>query len=208
LIDELVAEVLRIKIRLGLFEHPYVDQSASSLLAEDHLRLARQLARQSIVLLKNKDRLLPLDKSKVKKLAVIGPLADAKKAQLGAWVLDAHDADSRTPLAALRESAGHNIELYFAHGLADDLDRALSGFDEAVATARKADVVLLIVGEGADLSGEARSRAILDLPGGQNALVDLIAATGKPIILIVEAGRPLTIGRQIAKVDSVLYSFH
>ncbi len=92
--------------------------------------------------------------------------------------------------------------------MADDLDRSTSGFEEAVAAVRQADVVLLVVGEGADLSGEARSRAILDLPGAQNALVDAIAATGKPIVMIVEAGRPLTIGRQIAKVDSVLYSFH
>jgi beta-glucosidase len=208
LIDELVAGVLRVKFRLGLFEHPYADNSRSSLLADDHLRLARQLARQSVVLLKNNNQLLPLDKAKVKKLAVIGPLADAKKAQLGAWVLDSRQEDSRTPLAALRESAADGREVLFAKGLVDDLDGNSSGFDEAVAAARKADVVLLIVGEGGDLSGEARSRAILDLPGAQNALVDAIAATGKPIVLIIEAGRPLTIGRQIAKVDSVLYSFH
>jgi beta-glucosidase len=207
-IDELVADVLRVKIRLGLFEHPFADDSRSSLLADDHLQVARQIARQSIVLLKNNKGLLPLDKSTVKKLAVIGPLADAKNAQLGAWTLDARDSDSRTPLAALQESAGDGVEVLFARALADDLDQNRSGFDEAMAAARKADVVLLIVGEGADLSGEARSRAILDLPGAQSALVDAIAATGKPIVLIVEAGRPLTIGRQVAKVDAVLYSFH
>ncbi len=100
-VDELVAGVLRIKFRLGLFEHPYAD-TRPDLLTADHLETARQLARQSIVLLKNKDGLLPIDKSKFKKLAVIGPLADAKKAQLGAWVLDARESDSRTPLAALR----------------------------------------------------------------------------------------------------------
>jgi beta-glucosidase len=208
LVNELVAGVLRLKIRLGLFEHPFADNARPALLAEDHLRVARQLARQSIVMLKNKNGLLPLDRSRVKKLAVIGPLADAKKAQLGAWVLDAREADSRTPLAAVRESAGDGAEVLFAQGLADDLDRSTSKFAEAIAAAQKADVVLLIVGEGADLSGEARSRAILDLPGSQNALVDTIAATGKPVVLIVEAGRPLTVGRQVEKVDSVLYSFH
>ena len=170
MINELAADVLRVKIRLGLFEHPFVDATRSPLLAEDHLRLARRLARQSIVLLKNKNRVLPIDRSKVKKLAVIGPLADDKKAQLGAWVLDARDDDSRTPLAAIRESAGKGVEVLFASGLADDLDRSKSKFGEAVAAAKQADVVLLVVGESADLSGEARSRAILDLPGAQNAL--------------------------------------
>ena len=208
LIDELVADVLRVKIRLGLFEQPYADSSLNSLLAEDHRQIARQLARQSVVLLKNDKGLLPLDKSKIKKLAVIGPLADARKAQLGAWVLDARESDSQTPLVALRESAGAGVEVLSAPALSDDLDQGQSGFAEAIAAARKADVVLLIVGEGADLSGEARSRAILDLPGAQCALVDAIAAIGKPTVLIVQAGRPLTIGPQVAKVGAVLYSFH
>jgi beta-glucosidase len=90
----------------------------------------------------------------------------------------------------------------------DDLDRSTAAFDEAVAAAKKADVVLLVVGERADLSGEASSRAILDLPGAQNQLVEAIAKVGKPTVLIVEAGRPLTLGRQVEQVDAVLYSFH
>jgi beta-glucosidase len=193
---------------LGLFDRPFASNERPVLLSEEHLRVARDLARQSVVLLKNKNRRLPLDRSKVTKLAVIGPMADARKAQLGAWVLDGREADSRTPLAAIRESAGKGMDVSYAPGLVDDLDQSTSRFDEAVATAQKADIVLLFVGEGADLSGEARSRALLDLPGGQNALIDAIVNTGKPIVLIVEAGRPLTIGKQIEKVDSVLYSFH
>jgi beta-glucosidase len=208
-IDELVAEVLRTKARLGLFEKPYADESSSpQLLLDNHLRAARKLATQSVVLLKNDDRLLPLDRSKIKSLAIIGPLADAAQAQLGAWAPDGRAADCRTSLDALRESAADQIEIRYARGLADDLDRDTSKFDEAIAAARKADVVLLFVGERGDLSGEAHSRAILDLPGAQNELVDAVAATGKPVVLIVQAGRPLTIGRQIAKVGSVLYSFH
>jgi beta-glucosidase len=207
-IDNLAAGVLRVKAQLGLFEHPFTEPRPSTVLTDDHLNVARQLARQSIVLLKNENNLLPLDRSKLKKLAIIGPLADAKRAQLGAWVLDARESDSRTPLAALRESVGRDVEVLFAPGLSDDLDRSTSGFSAAIAVAKHADAVLLVVGESADLSGEAHSRAILDLPGGQNALVDAIAATGKPIVLIVEAGRPLTIGRQIEKVDAVLYSLH
>jgi beta-glucosidase len=100
------------------------------------------------------------------------------------------------------------MNVLYEPGLANDLDRGTTGFEAAIAVARKADVVLLVVGESADLSGEARSRAILDLPGAQNALVDTIADVGKPTILIVQAGRPLTIGRQIEKADAVLYSFH
>jgi beta-glucosidase len=207
-VDELVAGVLRVKIQLGLFENPYVNDSQSTLLAKAHLDAARQLARQSVVLLKNKGQLLPLDPSKIKKLAVIGPLADAKRAQLGTWIPDGREEDSRTTLAALRETAVNGLELLYAPGLTDDLDRSQDGFNEAVAAARQADVVLLFVGEGADISGEAHSRAILDLPGAQDELVDAVAAAGKPIVLIAQAGRPLTIGRQIEKVESVLYSFH
>ena len=207
-VDELAAGVLRVKIQLGLFESPYVNDSQSTLLAKAHLDAARQLARQSVVLLKNIGQLLPLDQTKIKKLAVIGPLADAKRAQLGTWIPDGREEDSRTALAALRETAVHGLELLYVPGLADDLDRSQDGFDAAVAAARQADVVLLFVGEGADISGEAHSRAILDLPGAQNELVDAVAAAGKPIVLIVQAGRPLTIGRQIEKVESVLYSFH
>jgi beta-glucosidase len=177
-------------------------------LAEEHLQLARQLARQSIVLLKNKNGVLPLDKSTPKKLAVIGPLADAKRDQLGTWILDGREADSRTPLTAIRESAGDEVEVLYVPALASDLDRSLSGFADAIDAAEQADVVLLIVGEHANISGEARSRAILDLPGAQNQLVKTITAVGKPVVMIVQAGRPLTIGAQIEQVDAVLYSLH
>jgi beta-glucosidase len=208
-IDELVEDVLRVKLRLGLLELPYVDgRHSSRILSAQHLRIARRLARQSIVMLKNDGGLLPLDKSKIRTLAVIGPLADAGKAQLGAWALDGRPSDSRTPLAAIRKSVGDSVDVLYARGLVDDLDDKTGEFDDAIAVANKADVVLLLVGEGADLSGEAHSRAILDLPGAQNELVDAIASIGKPTVLIVQAGRPLTIGRQVAKVDSVLYSFH
>ena len=117
-------------------------------------------------------------------------------------------ADCRTPLAALKESAGAGVEIKYVSGLADYLDTKTTGFEEAKTIARDADVVLMFVGEGADLSGEAHSRAIIDLPGAQNELIEAIAATGKPVVLVVEAGRPLTIGRQVEKVAAVLYSFH
>ena len=160
-------------------------------------------------MLKNESSVLPLDKTILKKIAIIGPLADAKRDQLGTWIPDGKEADSQTPLAAIRESAKNNeIEVLYASGLVDDLDRSTQGFAEAVAAAEQADIVVLIVGERANISGEARSRATLDLPGAQNELVSTLAKVGKPIILIVQAGRPLTIGKQIEAVDAVLYSFH
>ncbi len=208
-LDELVRGVLRVKFRLGLFERPFTDESRDPpLLTKEHLDVSRQLARQSMVLLKNEHSVLPLDLKKLKTIAVIGPLADAKREQLGTWIPDGRAEDSRTPLAAIRDVAGDEVEVLYVAGLKDDLDRSKDGIEEAVAAARKADVVLLIVGESAQLSGEARSRAILDLPGAQNELVSAIAAVGKPVVLIVEAGRPLTIGKPIAKVDAALYAWH
>lgn len=208
-IDKLALEVLRVKFRLGLFEHPYVDTSRPSpLLADEHLQLAQQLARESVVLLKNDNGVLPLNLGKLKKLAVIGPLADAKRDQLGTWTPDGKEADSRTPLAAIRESAGDTVEVLYVPAIDGDLKFTASGLADAVAAAKQADAVLLFVGEPASISGEARSRAILDLPGKQNELVDAIAAVGKPVVMIVMAGRPLTIGAQIEQVDAVLYSFH
>lgn len=209
IVDELVREVLRVKFQLGLFEKPFFDEAPSSLLlAKDSLDLARQVARQSMVLLKNEKQTLPLKADEIKKIAVIGPLADVKREQLGCWIPDGRAEDSVTPLTGIREAAGDKIEVEFVSAMKDDLDNSTEGFAEAVAAAKDADVVLLVVGERADLSGEACSRAILDLPGAQNELVEAVAAVGKPTVMIVQAGRPLTIGSQIEQVDSVLYSFH
>jgi beta-glucosidase len=208
MIDGLVTEMLRVKMILGLFERPYTEEKHADLLSPESLKTARKLATQSVVLLKNQEGVLPLDRSKVKKIAVIGPLADNKDAQLGAWALDGRASDCRTPLAALKESAGADVQISYAPGLADCLDSKTAGFEEAKSVASEADIVVMFVGEGADLSGEAHSRAIIDLPGAQNELIEAIAATGKPIVLVVEAGRPLTIGRQLEKAAAVLYSFH
>jgi beta-glucosidase len=208
-VDDLVSEVLRVKFRLGLFEQPYVVEAKETpLLTESHLDLARRIARQSMVLLKNENHTLPLDTKKLKTIAVIGPLADAPREQLGCWIPDGREKDSRTPFSAIREAAGDAIEVLHVAGMKNDLDDSTAGFADAVAAANKADVVLLFVGEQANLSGEARSRAILDLPGAQRKLVEEIAATGKPLVLIVQAGRPLTIGQEVAAADAVLYAWH
>jgi beta-glucosidase len=209
LIDDLVKEIMRVKFQLGLFENPYVKEGQTSLLlAADHLEAARNLARQSVVMLKNADRILPIKTDKVKKIAVIGPLADMKREQLGTWVPDGREEDSITPLTGIREAAGDKIEVKYVAALKSDIDRNTTGFPEAVTAAKDADLVVVVVGEQARLSGEASSRAIIDLPGVQSQLVAAIAEVGKPTVMIVEAGRPLTIGPQVAQVDAVLYSFH
>jgi beta-glucosidase len=207
-IDELVSEVLRVKMRLGLFDNPYTEANPAAILSEENLKVARQLATESIVLLKNESQTLPFDRKTLRKIAIIGSLADDAKAQLGTWSFDGRPEDCRTPLAAIKESAGDGVQVTFANGVADPLDRSTAHFDEAVAAAKDADALLVFAGESADLSGEAHSRAILDLPGAQNELIDALAKTGKPIVLIVEAGRPLTIGRQVEKAAAVLYAFH
>src|SRR5262249_22705707 len=150
--------------------------------------------------------LLPLANS-VRTVAVIGPLADSPTDQMGTWVMDGRPADVQTPLAALRMILGNNRVL-FSPGLKNSRDRSHDGFAEALKVARRADVVLLFLGEEQILSGEARSRAFLNLPGAQEALVDTLAAAGKPMVAIIMAGRPLTFHETAAKVRAVLYAWH
>ena len=140
-------------------------------------------------------------------MAVIGPLADSRVDQMGTWVMDGRDEDVETPLAALRQMLGEGRVLY-APGLRTSRDTSRQGFDAALEAARRADVVLLFLGEEHVLSGEARSRAFLNLPGAQDALIDEIAAAGKPMVAVIMAGRPLTFHDAAAKVDAVLYAWH
>ncbi|MCD6288922.1 MAG: glycoside hydrolase family 3 C-terminal domain-containing protein, partial [Anaerolineae bacterium] len=208
LIDEAVRRILRIKMRLGLFENPYVDPARQSvLLAPEHLEVARQLARESVVLLKNEEDVLPLS-GDVRAIAVIGPLADAPADQLGCWVFDGRPEDTITPLRALQERLKGKAKILFAPGLESPRSESRKGFDEALEAARKADVVLLFVGEDAILSGEAHCRAFLDLPGAQEALVEAVAAEGKPTVAIVMTGRPLTLSRVVDKVHALLIAWH
>lgn len=205
-IDGLVGNVLRLKFRLGLFDNPYVDiagQSASY--APDHLALATKVAEESAILLKN-DGILPLGPS-AGKIAVIGPMADAPHDQCGTWSLDLQKEHTVTPLAALRLMYGDKNIIY-APGLNYSRDKSDAGFAAATDAARRADVVLCFVGEEAVLSGEAHSLADLNLKGAQSELVKALAETGKPLVLIFMAGRPLTVGNEIALSNAALYSFH
>lgn len=205
-VDELVGNVLRMKFRLGLFENPYVeitDKTASY--APAHLAMATRMAEESAILLKN-DGMLPLGHA-TGKIAVIGPMADAPHDQCGTWSLDLQKEHTVTPLAALREMYGTDNIIY-APGLDYSRDKSDKGFAAAVEAARQADAVLCFVGEEAVLSGEAHSLADLHLKGAQSALIEAVATAGKPMALVVMAGRPLTIGDEIARSNAVLYSFH
>ena len=202
-IDDSVRDILRLKFRLGLFDRRPLPP------APDHSRalvIAEKAAEESVVLLRNDKNVLPLSKS-VEKLAVIGPLADSPVDQMGTWSMDGRADFVRTPLAALREMLGADRVIY-ARGLINSRNHSRAGFDRAVRAARDADAVVLFLGEEAILSGEARSRAFLNLPGAQEALVDAIAATGKPIAAVILAGRPLTFHDAATKIPAILYSFH
>jgi beta-glucosidase len=205
----MVANVLRAKVRLGLFENPYTDPAAFPPVAhEDHLAAARECALESAVLLKNQEGVLPLKKEELSSLAVVGPLADDGYEQLGTWVFDGDPAYSRTPLAALRESVGGSVEIRYARGLETTRSRSREGFEEARGVAEDADAVLLFLGEEAILSGEAHCRADIRLPGAQEELIRELATPGRPLILVVMAGRPLALESVAPHVDAILWAGH
>jgi beta-glucosidase len=203
-IDQAVRRVLTMKMRAGLFDHPFTDEAraARTLLAAPHRALAADLARQSIVLLKNDHDLLPLSRS-VRTLAVIGPHADDHEDPLGEWSAQGDPKQVVTLLDGIRQKLSPSTRVVTAAGT--DVDgKDATGIPAAVALARQADVVVLAVGESRQLSGEAHSRAALDLPGRQKELVQAVAGTGKPVVLVLANGRPLTIAGEAAQVAAVL----
>jgi beta-glucosidase len=208
-LDEAVRRVLLVKHRLGLFDRPYADAPKVSVaLSEAHRGVARELVRESLVLLKNEGAVLPLSPSAP--LAVVGPLADDGLEQLGCWSFDGRARDSITILSAIRDrvGAGAAKTVHFAKGLPDARSTDVSGFDEAVRAAESAAVTLAFVGENANLSGECRSRAFLDLPGAQLALLQRLAATKRPLVVVVMAGRPLVLGPVADLATAVVYAWH
>jgi beta-glucosidase len=192
-IDEAVRRILRIKFRLGLFEHPYADEALerSTIMRRENLAAAREIAARSLVLLKNDRETLPLNKN-VKSIALIGPLADNQKDMLGSWTGDGQDADAVTLLAGIKTRVAAATKINYAKGC--DIDGpSLAGIDEAVRAARESEVIIVAIGESAAMSGEASSRSSLDLPGRQLELVQALQATGKPVVVVLMNGRPLTI---------------
>ena len=206
-IDNAVRNILRLKFRLGLFENPYVVTPQTVKYADVHLQVAKTAAEQSVILLKNDAQTLPFT-DKVKTVAVVGPMADAPYEQMGTWVFDGEKEHTQTPLKAIREMYGDKVNVIFEQGLAYSRDKNVAGIAKAVNAARRADVVVCFVGEESILSGEAHSLANLDLQGAQSQLIKSLAATGKPVVTVVMAGRQLTISDEVEDSDAVLYSFH
>ena len=207
LLDESVRNILRLKFRLGLFENPYVvEKEKLPFYSEDALNKAKQTAIESAVLLKNKNNTLPLTE-KVKTVAIIGPLSDSPADQLGTWCFDAEPSHSITPLVAIQKEFGTKFKVIAEKGLTFSRDTNPQGIARAVAAAKKADVVLLFLGEEAILSGEAHCRADIGLPGAQPELISALKKTGKPIVTVIIAGRPLTIEKQVQQSDAVIYAF-
>ena len=208
-IDRLTLSIIRTKLQLGLFEDPYTNPSMfPQLVNDDHLCAAREAAQNSCVLLKNHNQLLPLSPDSLDSLAVIGPLADDGYEQLGTWVFDGESQHSHTCLQAMHALIGDDVHINWAPGMSNPRSRDRSGCEEAVNAALASDAVVMVMGEDSILSGEAHCRADISLPGDQEQLIEEISKTGKPIVLVVMAGRPLTLDRIIGKVDAVLYAWH
>jgi beta-glucosidase len=229
-IDDAVRPILEMKIRLGLFDHPYVDvaRSRQILSTPEHRTAALHTAERTAVLLRNESNLLPLHKSAYKKIAVVGPLADSQLDTLGSWVFQDDLQETVTVLAGLRTKLGSQAELSYAPGAQiqrtfpsffDAIfhvqappvwtpDQAKDEMSKAVTLARSSDLTILVLGEAQNMSGEAASRESLDLPGRQEQLLEAVVATGKPVVLVLLNGRPLNITWAAQHVPAILEAWY
>ncbi len=224
-IEASVRRILALKVRMGLFEQPYADESrlAEVVALPEHRAEARQAAQRSMVLLRSEGGLLPLAKS-LKHVAVIGPLADSKEATEGSWMVFGHTPAAVTVLEGIRAklpqahvayAPGPEIRRDIPSWFENNMDptqkkipqapeEAEAAFQMAVAAARGAEVVVMVLGENADMAGEAASRASLDLPGRQEELLEAVVALGKPVVLVLLNGRPLSINWAAENVPAIL----
>ncbi|MEA9415730.1 beta-glucosidase BglX [Flavobacterium sp. PL02] len=213
LVDDAVKRILRKKFELGLFEDPYKysnpDREKKELNNPEHRKAAREVAAKSIVLLKNDNAILPLSKN-TKTIAFIGPMVKEYKANMGFWAVELPEVDYDKWVVSqwdgLQNKVGKNTKLLYAKGCEVEGDNK-DGFAEAIATAKQADVVILSIGERHDMSGEAKSRSNINLPGVQEELVKAIQATGKPVVVLVNAGRPLVFNWTADNVPAILYTW-
>ena len=231
-IDDAVLPILETKIRLGLFEHPYVDEShiEQVLNTPEHAQAARNAVQQSVVLLRNAQKLLPLDRKQIKSIAVIGPLADAQLDLLGMWGALTKPGTTVSILQGIKDKVGDALHIEFAHGpnIRRDIpsffenapmitikeqpeqtaEEARKAMEDAITLARKSDVAVLALGEIALMSGEAASRSSLKLSGGQEELLEAIAAVGKPVVLVLVNGRPLDISWAAEHIPAILEAWY
>lgn len=213
LVDDAVKRILRKKFELGLFDDPYrfldADREKKEMNNPEHTKAAREVAAKCIVLMKNENNLLPLSKD-IKTIAFIGPLVKEHKQNLGFWSIELDNVDYEKFVVSqwegLQNKIGKNTKLLYAQGCKiEGEDR--SGFAEAIETAKKADVVIMSIGEKRDMSGEAKSRSNINIPGVQEDLVKAIHATGKPVVVLVNAGRPLVFNWTADNIPAILYTW-
>lgn len=205
-IDASVERILRAKYALGLFEDPYrfLDNQRESreVRSASAMALARKAAASSMVLLKNANALLPLSKQ-TKRIALVGPLANNRAEVLGSWKARGEDKDVVTVLEGIKNKLGSGTEVNYVQGC-DFLDPSTSEFSAALEAAKQSDVVIAVVGEKALMSGESRSRAVLRLPGKQEALLDTLRKAGKPLVVVLMNGRPLCLESVDKQADAML----
>lgn len=213
-IDTAVRRVLRVKLRAGIFERPYADadREKAAMLTPESRAAAREIAARSMVLLKN-DGVLPLATS-LRRVAVIGPLADDRPNMMGNWTGDGRKEDVVTVVEGIRAALGQSAEVLHAPGVSLDIAQLAanadtsaadrSGIARAVAVARTADAVVLVIGESGAMSGEASSRASIELPGAQLELADALLDTGKPVAVVLMNGRPLNLTALAARAPAIL----
>ncbi|MDQ8005343.1 MAG: glycoside hydrolase family 3 N-terminal domain-containing protein [Pedobacter sp.] len=207
-IDEAVKRILYKKFELGLFDNPYKfsDEKREKKVMNDpkYKDVARAAAQGSIVLLKNNNAILPLNKS-LKNIALIGPLVNAKRDQAGSWVVYADTTNIVSVYEGVKQKV-KNAKLNYTEGTSIT-DTVTSGFANAVNAAKNADAVVMVLGENWDMSGEAKSRTDISLPGKQEELFKAVKATGKPVIVVLMAGRPLVFDSISAQADAIVYAW-
>lgn len=206
LVDKAVKRILETKYKLGLFDDPYKyckpEVERAEILKEEYIQFAREIACKSIVLIKNQNEILPLKKD-LEKIAVIGPLADDRRMPLGSWKAAGEEKDVVTVLEGIKKVVSKDTKILYAKGCEINGDDR-SGFEKAVSVTAGADVIILVLGESAGMSGEARSRSEIGLPGVQKELAKKIAETGVNIVVVLMNGRPLAISWLAENVPSIL----
>lgn len=212
IVDEAVKRILRKKFELGLFDDPFKfcnkERQEKALNNPEHAKIARDIAAKSIVLLKNEKQVLPLSKE-TKTIAFIGPMVKPKRINHGFWAVDLKDVDSTYIVSqweGLQNKVGKKAKLLYAKGCGVE-DMSKAGFQEAVDVANQADVVILSIGERWNMSGEAKSRSNLQLPGVQEDLIKELQKTGKPIVILINAGRPLIFNWTADNMPTIVYTW-
>lgn len=206
LIDDAVRRILRLKFDLGLFDDPYrycdAEREKAEILSAEHRKVVREMACKSIVLLENREGILPLD-NRCKNIGIVGPLADNPDDMLGSWCARGDGKDAIGILQGIKQTVGKGVRIRYAKGCEIEGDDR-SGFSEAVQVAENSDVVIVCVGENRFMSGEAASRTRLTLPGVQRELLKAIKETGKPIVLLLSNGRPLVLDWEKENIGTIV----